>query len=124
MLYQTLDQPRLLMIFLLVGIGCGIIFDIGNFIKFLFANKKIPTIIIDFIQTSISIVLVFYINLKVNYGEVRLFPIIITMTSFSIERITLGKFIAKLYISCYNKLQKLNNKLWGKIKHGKTNKSN
>ena len=124
MLYQTLSHPKLLAIFIIVGIFCGLIFDVGNFIKFLFSYKKFPGIIIDFIQTSICLFFIFIVNLYFNYGEVRFFIICITLISFTLERLILGKLIAKLYNSCYNKLINLKNKIWGKIKDGKANKNN
>ena len=124
MLYETLHHPKLLIIFILTGLSLGLLFDIGNFIKFLFSNKKIPSIIIDFIQTSISLLYLFMVNLKYNYGSIRLFPILIFFLSFSIERLTIGKIVAKFYLSCYNLLTKFNKRLWSKIKNGKTNKTN
>lgn len=123
MLFQTLNHLSLFFIFLLTGFVSGFIFDIGNFIKFLFANKKIPSIILDFIQTSLSIILLFFVNLKYNFGLFRVFPIIIFCFSFFIERISLGKILAKGRILCYNFIEKLNNKLWSKIKKWK-NKQN
>ena len=124
MLYETLSHPTLALIFLLVGIVGGLIFDVGNFIKFLFANKKIPAIIIDFIQTCVCLFIIFIVNVKVNYGIIRLFPYLLFLTSFFIERITIGKVIAKFYLKCYNLLTKLNSKLWSKLKNGKSNKGN
>lgn len=122
MLYQTLQQPRLLLYFLIIGFVGGLIFDIGNFIKFLFSNKKIPCIILDFIQTSICLLLIFFFNLKLNYGIIRLFPFVCFMFSFIIERYTLGKLIAKIYLSCYNLFIKINKKIW-RNKNAKTNKN-
>jgi hypothetical protein len=77
----------------------------------------------DFLQTSVCLLVLFFINLKVNYGEIRLFPAIIFIVAFYIERITLGKIIAKFYYSCYTIIEKLNSKLRGKIKNDKTNKN-
>lgn len=122
MLYETLSHPKLALIFLFLGLVGGLIFDIGNFIKFLFANKKLPCVILDIIQTSLCLFLIFIVNLKVNYGVVRLFPYILFLISFYLERISLGKIIAKIYLKCYNLLTKLNFKLWSKFKNGKNNK--
>ena len=123
MLYETLSHPKLLVIFLLTGFVCGLVFDIGNFIKFLFCNKKTTSVILDFCQTALSILIAFLINLKLNYGEIIFFPVLIVLVSFIIERLTLGKIIAKFIFSCYNVIIKLNKKLWGKINNGKTNKA-
>lgn len=123
MLYETLTQPYLLLIFLLAGILGGLVFDIGNFIKFLCSNKKAPSIFIDFIQTIICCLILFFVNLKYNYGLFRLFPIIIFLIFFTLERFTLGKIIAKFYNLCYNLLTKLFKKVTKKFKHDKTNKN-
>lgn len=123
MLYETLNHPRLFVIFVLAGFMCGFVFDVGNYVKFLFANKKIPSIFIDFIQTSISLFVAFFTNLFYNYGTIRFFPIIIFMIAFSLERLTLGKLIAKFYYSCYNALKRLSRKLW-RHKNDKTDKTN
>ena len=106
MLYETLNQPLLLLIFLTAGVVGGFIFDAGNYIKFLFSNKKAPYVVIDFIETSMCLGLLFFVNLKYNYGQVRLFPALIFFIFFSLERITIGKMLAKIYISCYNLLRK------------------
>ena len=124
MLYETLSQPKLFFIFLILGILGGFVFDVGNYIKFLFNNKKISNTILDIIEISICLFLIFICNLKFNYGLIRLFPILIFTLSFSIERITLGKIIAKFYLSCYNMFNKINKRLWGKLKNDKTNKTN
>ena len=109
MLYETLQQPKLLLIFFIIGIICAFVFDIGNFLKFLFSNKKISHIIIDFIQTSLVLVIMFLTNLKFNYGLIRLFPVIIFILSFSVYRFTIGKFVAKIYSICYNIFEKVKN---------------
>lgn len=122
MLYQTLQQPKLLVYFLIIGIVGGLIFDLGNFVKFLFLNKKLPCILLDIIETGLCLFIIFYYNLKLNYGIIRLFPFICFMFSFIMERYTLGKLIAKIYLSCYNLLIKINKRIWRK-KNAKTNKN-
>ena len=123
MLYQTLNHPKLLVVFLILGLVGGLVFDVGNFIKFLFANKKVPSIILDIIQTFICLALIFVTNVKLNYGIIRLFPFVIFMTAFSIERYTISKLIAKIYLSCYNLIIKLNKRIWRRKKNAKANKN-
>lgn len=123
MLYQTLFQPYLLVVYLLAGFLGGLVFDFGNFIKFLFANKKIPSIVIDFIQTIICIFLLFFVNLSFNYGTFRLFVIILFLFAFSLERFSLGKIIAKFYLLCYTFINKILQKVAKKFNCDKTNKN-
>ena len=120
MLYETLNQPHILFILILAGFLSGIIFDVVNFIKFLCGNKKVVAIILDFLGTSLSLAILFFVNLNVNYGLIRLYPAIIFLLSFSIERFTLGKIVAKFYLSCYNTFIKFIDKL--KKKKNETNK--
>lgn len=122
MLYQTIYQPYLLIIYLLAGFCGGLVFDFGNFIKFLFANKKIPSIAIDFIQTIICIFLLFFVNLSFNYGTFRLFSLLLFLLAFSIERFSLGKIIAKFYLVCYTFINKIFQKVAKKFNRDKTNK--
>lgn len=123
MLYETLNQSNLMLIFVLSGLIAGVIFDVANFVKFLFANKKVACVILDFIATSLCLVLVFGVNVYFNYGSIRLFPFSIFFGAFCLERFTLGKIIAKIYSVCYNLLTKLNKKIWRKIENAKTNKN-
>lgn len=122
MLYETLSQPKLLLFFLLTGFISGFIFDIGNFIKFLFSNKKISNIILDFIETFLVLFFIFNINLKINYGVIRFFPIFIITFIFWLERITIGKIVAKTYLKCYSLLIKFTKYIWRK--NDKTKKNN
>lgn len=122
MLNETLSQPYLFGIFILVGVVGGIVFDIANFVKFLFANKKISTVILDFFATSLCLTLIFFVNLKLNCGLLRAFPFFCFMLSFCVERFTIGKLIAKIYLSCYNFLIKLNKRIWRR-KSAKANKN-
>lgn len=123
MLYETLAQNSLLLIFLACGFCGGLIFDIGNFIKFLFANKKPACVVLDIICTVFCCILLFFVNLSQNFGVLRLFPVVIFLLAFSVERFTLGKIIAKIYLVCYTFLTKLAGKLTKRIKHGKANKN-
>lgn len=123
MLNETLNHPRLLLIFLCLGLVGGVVFDVANFIKFLFANKKASNFVLDFFATSACVLLLLWTNLKVNFGLLRLFPAVIFLSAFALERFTLGKLIAKIYLTCYNFLVKLNNKIWSKRKNAKTDKN-
>ena len=122
MLYETLAHPYLLLVFLLAGLAGGLVFDVGNFIKFLCSNKKLPSVIIDFVQTCICLSILFFVNLNYNYGLFRAFPIIIFLAFFSLERFTLGKIIAKFYHVCYNSLTKFLQKITNRLKRDKKHK--
>ena len=124
MLYQTLNQPYLLLIYLTVGFCCGFIFDVGNFIKFLCANKKFSNFILDIVQTSICLILSYKTNLKINYGEIRLIYVILIILAFLCQRLIIGKIVAKFYFKCYNTFERVKKKIWRKTKDDQTNKTN
>ena len=81
MLYETLIQPKLLFIFVFLGIFCGFLFDFSKIIKYFFANKKTPSKIITLLTTLFSLFLLFFHNLKFNYGSIRLFPFFVFLVS-------------------------------------------
>ena len=101
MLYETLNHPNLFIIFFIIGLLNGFIYDIGNFIKFLCNNKKVACFLIDFIQTTIALVITFYSNLVFHYGQIRIIIFVIICIAFYIERLTIGKIVAKFYFKCY-----------------------
>lgn len=111
MLYETLSQPLICIIFAICGFLCGFVFDIFNFIKFLCGNKKIITHIFDFVMCMIVFLIFYFINLNIMYGEIRLFSVFIFVVPFIIQRITLGKLLEKLYYICYNAFTKLTTKV-------------
>lgn len=103
MLYQSLSQPIICLILSAIGIFSGLIFDIKNIFCFIFKKNKI----INQILLFLSIILIFFIyfltNLKINYGEIRLFPFLIFFLGFSIERFFVKNFLANPILKCYNK---------------------
>lgn len=111
MLFETLSQPKLLLLFIIFGFLSGFVFDISNFIKVLTKNNKVINIILDFVSTIINALVLFVVNLYFNYGEIRLFAIAIFELGFTIQRLTLGKIFAKFFILLYNLVLKILKKL-------------
>ena len=62
MLYETLNQPLICLILLLVGFLSGFIYDISNFILFLCKNNFVIKIILDFISTILCFAFIFNAN--------------------------------------------------------------
>ncbi len=127
MLYETLNQPTIIFFLFLIGFSCGFLFDLKSYIVFLCRENKIVKIIFDFIF-SIFVFSIFYLSvLKLDYGELRLFHFIIFFGSILLQRLTLGKLIAKLFNWCYTKFTNLTKKIqtigWKKCKKEKQNSS-
>lgn len=113
MLYETLSQPLIAVIFAIIGFLSGFIFDIFNFIKFLCGNKKIISHILDFFMTILVFIVFYVLNLSYMYGEIRLFSVVVFLMPFLIERITLGKLLEKFYHACYNVFVKISKRIVG-----------
>ena len=124
MLYEALSQP---MIFLWLAIGgfvSGFLFDLKNILAAFFKNKFFSQILIFFAVLS-AFSLCFLLNLKTNYGELRIFPIFAFALALGIERFFAQNFLAKPSIKCYNKLkEKLNERRARKTKNQTENAQN
>ncbi len=95
-------QWQLALIFIAVGIACGIVFGIFTFIRIITGNKKFMQIITDALSTiCIAIIYVIAINIF-NWGVHRFFLILLMFVGILLERKTLGKLFAKLYNLLYN----------------------
>lgn len=113
MLYETLNQPIICLLLILIGFLSGFVYDISNYIVFLCKNNSVVKIIFDFLAT-ICIFSIFYVSiLNLDYGRLRLYHFLIFFIFLILERISLGKLIAKLIDICYNLLTKMFNKIGG-----------
>lgn len=115
MLYESLSQPLIILCVLSVGIAAGMIFDVGEFANYFFNKNKVSKQILLIICTIISALLLYFVNLKVNFGRFRIYILLLFASSFIFERFTIGKLWTKLLQKCYNMLVKLKNWLNGKI---------
>lgn len=111
MLYPTLSQPIIILLFVVIGFFSGFIFDIFSLINYFFNNNKISRQIFYFLSIFPVFIIFYYLNLSFNYGQIRFYPFLLFFSSLILERITLGNIFAKLYDKCYN----LNRKLWEKL---------
>lgn len=107
MLYPTANQGTIFLILFLGGIISSFAFDINNLITFLTNKNKVVKIVLDFISTLICGFIYFYLVLKYNYGEQRLFTALSFISSLLIERATLGILLAKSFPWCYANYNKI-----------------
>lgn len=105
MLYESLSQPYTFLIYTICGFLLGFTFDIKNIILHLFKNKRIFVYIFDFISVIFLLFSFFLINLRFNYGEFRVFSILIPFLSFLIERHISVNFVANPISKCYNNIR-------------------
>ena len=114
MLYETLNQPQFFLFVVLFGFLSGIIFDLKKIIKNNIKNKFFDYFL-SFFCVFLVILIYFFVNLKLNYGEFRFYILITFCLALSIERIFIGNLLENLLRKWYNKLTE-------KMKKGYENK--
>lgn len=102
MLYETLSQPLVILCIAVVGLLAGLFVDVANILDSFCNKNKVVKHILYFLCTILSASLLFYTNLKINYGKARLYVLVIFFLAYIIERITIGKLWTKLIEKCYN----------------------
>lgn len=128
MLFETLSHPQIFWYLALIGFLSGLFFDFSAYIVFLCKKNKVVKIVFDFFST-VAVFFIFYIAVsKIDYGSIRFYHLLAFLSFFTIQRITLGKIIAKLFDWCYNifirALQKISKRKSHTTKDDKTTKSN
>ena len=122
-LFETLNQPHIMFWLALGGFVSGFVFDICYLIAFLCNNNKITKNILQCIATVICFLVLFLINLKTNFGQFRVYIFVVFFLSLFLQRITLGKIIAKTQNICYNTFKKFTKALTKVLDKWKTKKS-
>ena len=114
MLYETLSQPQIVLFVVLFGFLSGIIFDLQKLFK-----KSIKNRFFDYFSSFfcvfLTILIYFFVNLKINYGEFRFYILLMFFLSLAFERLFIGNLLENLLRKWYNKLTE-------KMKKGYENK--
>ena len=104
MLYPTLNQPIILLALAAGGIFAGLIFDASKILATLSGNDKFSRHFFDFVATILSFLILFYLNLSLNYGQFRIYVLIVFLLSFALERL-ISKFLwTKLLSKWYSSI--------------------
>lgn len=106
MLYPTLNQPLVILCLLFGGLLGGLIFDAGRVLAMLSGNDKYSKHIFDFVATILNFGLLFLINLKLNFGQFRLYVPIVFLSTFAFERFISKKLWTKLLEKWYSSIQR------------------
>lgn len=128
MLFETLLQPQIFLFLALWGFVCGFLYDISAYIIFLCKNNKIVRIVFDFICTMCVFLIFYYCVLRIDYGDLRFYHGLTFGLFLILQRITLGKLIAKVFDRCYTLFIKVCEKIsrglqkikWKKTDHNKS----
>lgn len=102
MLYETLSQPLILLLLLIFGFASGIVFDFANFFFILSQKNKTFRFFLDLISMVLVGLIFFLLVLKINYGEIRFYEIVMFASALFVERVLIGKIVAKFFGLCYN----------------------
>lgn len=101
MLFETLKQFYIALGTIYFGLLAGISKDISNFIKKPI-NSKILKNIIDVITVIVfSLLFILCINV-VNFGEIRLYLLVVFLLGYVLERISLGNLVDFILDKVYN----------------------
>ena len=123
MLYETLSQPKVFIFLFLIGFLCGFIFDFFTLFNFFCNKNKITRQLFIFLGTILSFIIFTESNLCINYGDMRFFPFFAFFGAMILQRISLGKILAKFMDKCYNFLCNLGKRFKGKL-NGRKKKEN
>ena len=123
-LFETLNQPYIFVWLIFGGLLGGLFFDFCLLVSFLCNDNKIIKNILLFIATIFSFFILFLINTKLNYGQIRIYPFLVFFTSLFIERFSIGKLFAKINIWCYTNFKKFTNIITKVKLKNKTNGKN
>ena len=117
LLNETLSQPFIFIVFLLLGFGCGFFCDLKNYILFICNKNNIIDKLLDFFLSILNCSIFYIALILFNYGELRIYLILTFVLGIFLQRYTLGRIIAKLFKTCYNFMKKFFNRLnYGKQK--------
>ena len=111
MLYPTLLQPLVILMVFFTGLFSGVVFNLSKVLAFLSGSDKVSKGIFDFIATISSFAVLYFVNLKFNYGQFRLYVLVVFVLSLIFEQFLSQVLWTKAISKCYNKLVwKLKNK--------------
>lgn len=96
----------LFLICLLIGVGLGATYGVLNFIKLLFKNNIIVSNILNLVYGLGCGIVALVTTINLNFGQFRWFVVLGFVLGVVIERKTLGKLFAKIFLWLYNKLSK------------------
>lgn len=102
MLYETLYQPTTILWLFSSGLLTGLFLDFAT-LFFIFIKKNQFFInFLAFFKTFFIFFIFFIINLKINFGQIRFFAILIYILALFFQKYISKKIIAFYNKKCYN----------------------
>lgn len=106
MLYETLKQSVIFLSMLYFGLLGGVLYEMKTSVGQPFLKNKYITILFDIVFFIVLSLLFFFATQFTNYGEIRLYMIVSFILGFTLERISIGRVLAKSVSFLYNKTVK------------------
>lgn len=119
-LFETLNQSKIVLFLLIFGFLSGLIFDFNGLIVFLCNKNKIVKNLLLCLSVCLSSFVLLLINITLNYGQLRFYIFALFIGMVILERLTLGKLVALTYDKCYNLFRKVVSYISKKWKTKKT----
>ena len=124
LLFETLSQPFSFLVIFSIGFASGFLFDFRMFLHFLLNKNKIVEVILDIVFSLLACFVFFISCINVNHGEFRFFLILAFCFGLFLQRISLGRLIAKISGKWYISFRKFISKIdYGKFKKKKKQKN-
>lgn len=111
-LFESANQWLSFIFLFLIGFASGFIFDANKYVCFLLNKNKIASIILDCFSVLSCGIILFVAILFINFGLFRFYLLFAFVIGLCLQRITIGKMIAKLASVCYNLLTKTIKKIF------------
>jgi hypothetical protein len=110
---DTIFEYKIFLIIFLVGIIVGALYGVLKMVLYIFKNNLILQNILEFLFAIFFVAALFFALNLYNFGQFRLYLLFSYGLGFFMERITVGKLFAKIFLYVYNCSIKLLKKLYG-----------
>ena len=105
MLYPTLNQPIVMLVIFFAGFTSGFLFDFALLLKKGLNNIKLVNVFFDFLACIFSFVIYFVTNLYINYGQFRIYVVILFIIACLFQRL-LSNQVLKFFMMIVAKTKK------------------
>lgn len=102
MLYPTLNQPFVVFVLIISGALSALTIEILSILSFLSGKDKFTKNLFDFFKSIIFFAIVFFTNLIYNFGQFRIYVILVYFASFVLFQFLLKLLWTKCIKKCYN----------------------
>lgn len=103
MLYPSLSQPSVFFCLFAAGFACGFLFCIAKVVYSILKQKAFALHVGNFLSVIASAAVFYFVNLTVNYGQVRLFVLFAFVAGVCLQCFVISKVFGVLFKKWYNK---------------------